>query len=233
MKVFNRYLCGSIIAVLIGAASLTHEVLGDGSKVIKSVPTTHKVVALTIDDGPHPLTTPEILAVLREKNVTATFFALGRNIENRLDILAEVAAAGHEIGNHAYSHRFSHQTSQAEYMEEVKRTETLISKVAPKPILFRPPGGGYNDNLVMLLKNSGYTIVLWSIDPRDWTRPPVAQVVEHVVNNVKNGSIILLHDGQDRLPTPKAIGQIVDRLRAQGYEFVTVSQLLQYYEVQH
>lgn len=99
--------------------------------------------------------------------------------------------------------------------------------------MFRPPGGFYNHQVIETAHQKGYTVVLWSVDPRDWSCPPTAQVVETVVHNIKPGSIVLLHDGQYPLPTPQALGTIIDRLREQGYEFVTVSELLQYNEVRH
>lgn len=198
---------------------------------IKTIPTTHKVVALTIDDGPHYKTTPEILAVLKEKHVRATFFVLGENVERSQELLNQEVTDGHEIGNHAYSHKPLTKMTKNQIKEELTKTENLITKVASKPVLFRPPGGTYNKVVLQTAQDTGYTTVLWSIDPHDWDHPSVKQVVAQVINNVKPGSIVLLHDGQYPLPTSKAISVIIDTLKNQGYEFVTVSELLQYYEI--
>lgn len=200
----------------------------DRAKVIKKVTTNQKVVALTVDDGPNSKSTPELLAVLREKNVKLTMFILGRNAEQHPELLAQAAADGHEIASHTYSHNFINRISREEFEKELDKTEKLITAVAQKPVLLRPPGGGYNDAVVLQAQRRGYTCVLWSVDTQDWKRPSVSTVVNNAMSGIQPGSIVLMHDGQDNLPTAKAIGIIVDRLREQGYKLVTVSELLQY-----
>ena len=223
---------GVVFGAILATAVLVQGLLTDNNKVIKKVPTTHKVVALTIDDGPHYKTTPQMLAVLREKNVKLTLFILGENADSHPEILAQAVADGHEIATHAYSHNLLTKMSKMAVGEELDKAEKAIAVVAPKPTLFRPPGGAYNDTVAAEAGRRGYTTILWSIDPGDWRRPSVGHVVDTVMKNVQPGSIVLLHDGQYPLPTPEAIGIIIDRLRAQGYSIVTVSELLQYYEVQ-
>ena len=222
---------GLVFAVLFTVATVAQGTAEENSKVIKKVPTTHKVVALTVDDGPHCKTTPELLAVLREKNVKLTLFILGKNAVLHPEILAQAVADGHEIGTHAYSHTFLSKVSQAEVKEELDAAEKIITSVAPKPLLFRPPGGAYNDAVLEETRKHGYTTILWSVDPADWRGSSVESVVNNVMKNVEPGSIVILHDGQYPLPTPKAIGIIIDKLQGQGYKIVTVSELLQYYEV--
>jgi peptidoglycan/xylan/chitin deacetylase (PgdA/CDA1 family) len=224
---------GGFFAVILSAAMLVQGILADDAKVIKKVPTTHKVVALTIDDGPHYKTTPQMLAVLREKKVKLTLFILGENAAVHPEILAQAVADGHEIATHAYSHNSLAAMSKGAVEEEFNKAEKTIMTVAPRPTLFRPPGGAYNDTVLNEAKERGYTTILWSVDPGDWRRPSVTHVVDAVLKNVEPGSIVLLHDGQYPLPTPEAIGIIIDRLREQGYSIVTVSELLQYYEVQN
>ena len=192
----------------------------------------YKVVALTIDDGPHYKTTPQILAVLKEKNVKLTLFILGENAKKHPEILAKAVAEGHEIGTHAYSHNFLTKMSQQEVGDEFDKAEQAIMVVAPKPVLFRPPGGGYNETVLAEAQKRGYRTILWSVDPADWQRPSVEHVVTNVMKNVQPGSIVLLHEGQYPLPTPQAISIIIDQLRQQGYSIVTVGELLQYYEEQ-
>lgn len=225
---FFRVLFGVIIASAVVAQGL----LADDSTVIKKVPTTHKVVALTVDDGPHSKTTPQMLAVVREKKVKLTLFILGENAIKHPEILAQAVADGHEIATHAYTHNFLAKMSSIEVGAELDKAEKAITVVAPKPTLFRPPGGSYNDAVTAEARQRGYTTILWSVDPGDWRAPSVKHVVDNVMNNIKPGSIVLLHEGQYPLPTPEAIGIIIDRLREQGYSIVTVSELLQYYEVQ-
>lgn len=221
------------VAVLIATTFITEAHLSDDAHTISKVSTSHKVVALTIDDGPHYKVTPEILAVLKEKQVKVTFFVLGVNAEHFPKIFAQEVADGHEIGTHTYSHPSLPKLGPKKITEEFDKAEKVIAATAPKPTLFRPPGGFYNRQVIELARQYGYTTVLWSIDPHDWSRPPTEKVVEKVLKDTKPGSIILLHDGQYPLPTPQAIGTIIDRLRESGYEFVTVSELLQYNEVRH
>jgi len=231
MMIVRPKFFGVVFGVVLATTVVVQGLLTDNNKVIKKVPTTHKVVALTIDDGPHYKTTPQMLAVLKEKNVKLTLFILGENAESHPEILAQAVADGHEIAIHAYSHNSLAKMSKAQVGEELDKAEKTITVVAPKPTLFRPPGGAYNDTVTAEAGRRGYTTILWSIDPGDWRRPSVAQVVDNVMKNVEPGSIVLLHDGQYPLPTPEAIGIIIDKLRAQGYSIVTVSELLQYYEV--
>lgn len=209
----------------------TMAVVNDKDSVIRKVPTTHKVVALTIDDGPHPQATPEVLQVLREKQVKVTLFVLGANVEAHPELVTQALADGHEIASHAYSHQFLNSMPLTAAAAELERIEAVLAGIGiPKPTLLRPPGGGYNDRIVAMAREKGYTTVLWSVDTGDWRRAPVEQVVKTTLANVRPGSIILMHDGQYPLPTPQAIGKIIDDLRGQGYQLVTVSELLEYYE---
>lgn len=207
--------------------------LQDHEKALKKVPTSHKVIALTFDDGPHRDTTPALLAVLAAKDVRATFFVVGENIVRFPNLLNSVVAGGHEIANHTYDHRIANRISRDELFADLAKTEAAISAVAPKPTLFRPPGGGYNDQLVLDLKKHGYTTVLWSVDPRDWERSSAERTAGFVVKHAFPGAIVLLHEGLGAIHTPEAVGVIIDRLREQGYRFVTVSELMQYYEIRN
>ncbi|MBP2652077.1 MAG: polysaccharide deacetylase [Firmicutes bacterium] len=217
--------CG-IMLVAVAGGNYTHS-----EQVIKKVPTTHKVIALTFDDGPHPKITPTLLAVLKEKEVKATFFVLGMNAEKFPLALKSIVDAGEEVANHGYSHRYSQQINDVDFLQEVISAEEVISKIAPKPSLYRPPGGGYSDRRVMDLKQRGYTTVLWTVDTRDWEGRSSQEIIDTVVKNVKPGDIVLMHEGDFAKATPAAVGTIIDKLRDKGYSFVTVSELLQYYEI--
>ncbi|MDT8901724.1 polysaccharide deacetylase family protein [Anaeroselena agilis] len=223
---------GFILAVGVFAALLAGgHALQDHSRAIKKVPTNHKIIALTFDDGPHPHTTRALLAVLRDKKARATFFLLGENAAKYPDLLAEIAAAGQEIANHGYHHKFPNKQPRAELYDDLARFEKVVAAVGVRPVLFRPPGGGYNDPLVNDLAARGYTTILWSIDTRDWERRSPAQVAATVISGASPGSIVLLHEGECAITTPAAVAVIIDRLRTAGYEFVTVGELLQYYEI--
>jgi len=220
------FLFAGFLVVLAAGGHLSQEC----DRAIKKVPTTKKIIALTFDDGPHPKTTPALLALLEAQKVRATFFFLGENAEKHPDLVA-AAAAGHEIANHGYSHRYPNRRTREDFFADLARAETVIAKAAPAPVLFRPPGGGYNDRLVLELARRGYTTILWSIDPRDWERRDAGAIAAYVVGRAGPGAIVLLHEGDAAPATPAAVNQIIDRLRDQGYEFVTVGELLQNYEI--
>ncbi|CVK21913.1 polysaccharide deacetylase family protein [Sporomusa sphaeroides] len=231
MRRFHLMLCAAVIMaamfVLIDRES------SNDTKIISKVPTTQKVVALTIDDGPHNKVTPEILAILKDKNVKATFFVLGKNVEDNPRIFAQEIADGHEVGVHTYSHSSLPKLSDKKIEEEFEKAEKVILPITAMPTLFRPPGGAFNERVIRIAKQRGYQVVLWSIDTRDWECPPEKRIIDEVYKAVKPGSIILMHDGQYPIPTPRVLGTIIDGLRERGYIFVTVSELLQYNEVGH
>lgn len=220
-------------ALLIVLVGVTEKKLSEDAQTVSHVLTSRKVVALTIDDGPHYKTTPKVLAILKEKQVKATFFVLGKNVEHFPKLLVQEVNDGHEIGSHTYSHRSLLKLKPNRLTEEFEKAEKAVAGTAPKPTLFRPPNGFYNSQVIETAHQRGYTVVLWSIDPRDWSCPPKEIIVERVLKEIKPGSIVLLHDGQYPLPTPEALGILIDRLREQGYQFVTISDLLQYNEIRH
>jgi peptidoglycan/xylan/chitin deacetylase (PgdA/CDA1 family) len=230
-SLLRRGLWGAAILVALLAGTIADNRFHAEVEIVKKVPTTHKVVALTIDDGPHYKTTPELLAVLRKKQVQATLFVLGENAARNPEMITQAVADGHEIANHAYSHKDLTKMTAAQCGEELDKTDQIIARITAKPTLFRPPGGLYNETVLAEARKRGYTTVLWSLDPHDWQRPSVDQVVTTVVQHIAPGSIVLLHDGQYPLPTAAALDILIDQLRSAGYEFVTLSQLLQYYEV--
>lgn len=197
-------------------------------QIVRHIPTQCKIVALTFDDGPNKRTTPAILKILREKDVKATFFVIGESAERSPEMMREIIKDGHEIGNHTYDHEKLTELKVNKVADELKKTETIIEKYEDKPAFFRPPGGFYNRNVLATAQQMGYRLVLWSVDPRDWARPSVQQVVKTVLSHVHPGDIILLHDGQYPSPTPQAVTQVIDSLKAQGYTFVTMSELLHY-----
>jgi len=194
-----------------------------------------KYVALTFDDGPDPVYTPEILDILKEKDVRATFFLVGKNVNSYPEIAKRIVEEGHSIGNHTYSHRSLIPLTAKSTYKEVKDAETAIDEATGvRPTLFRPPRGVYSNYVRGLLKEEGYTLVLWDLSAVDWAELAPKKIVTNVKNRVKPGSIILLHDsgdlithrGGNRASTVKALPEIIDTLRAQGYEFVTVDQMI-------
>lgn len=191
-----------------------------------------KVIALTFDDGPDGKYTPQILDILKQNDVKATFFVVGEMVETHPEVLKREFEEGHEIGNHTFTHMNICNDSVEKLNKEFMKTQDLVKKVTGKePNLFRPPYRAINENLFNLMKSKGVKVVLWSdFDARDWSNPGVEKIVTTIENNIKNGSIILLHDYNnvrcDKSQTVKALERIVPDLKNQGYEFVTISELI-------
>lgn len=188
---------------------------------------TAKVVALTFDDGPHPNITPQLLKVLAEHEVKATFFVLGSQGEAYPALLQAINAGGHEIGNHGYSHQLADRLLPAVRQYEWERTaQVIVAAGAAKPVLYRPPGGVYTDTMLSELQQQGYRTVMWSVDPRDWAGRPATAIVSSVTAEVRPGAIVLLHEGVFAAHTPAAVATIIERLQADGYRFVTIGELM-------
>ncbi len=187
-----------------------------------------KRIALTFDDGPHPRKTPEILDILDKHGVKATFFVVGTNAEYYPHIIKEEAERGHEIANHSYSHSRLSEFTAEQIKEEIERTDVLIKKASGiTPTLFRPPEGKYSENIVKVATDMGKSTVIWTVDTLDWAKTPADVIVENIKNNVTYGSIILFHDFTSKQAhTTEALEIIIPYLKSQGYEFVTVSELI-------
>ena len=179
-------------------------------------------VALTFDDGPHPVYTPELLDGLKERGVCATFFVVGENIPGNEEILKRMDAEGHLIGNHTYSHVKLSELDIARACAEVEKTNALICEVTGKePEFIRPPFGEWKKAMECRFE---MIPVLWNVDPLDWTTKNTALVVERVLKDTKPGDIILLHDYYQS--SVDAALEIVDALTERGYKFVTVDELI-------
>ncbi len=192
-------------------------------------PNESKKIAITFDDGPHPVYTPEILSILAEYGVRATFFVVGENAEWYPELVRRELAEGHEIGNHTYSHANLRKSGYDTVLTEILDMENAVYENAEyRCHLLRPPGGLYGDPVCHAAEMLDYHVILWSIDTRDWAHTPQKTIVNMVLDQVKSGDIILFHDyiGGGDSPTPDAIRQIIPALLARGYRFVTVSELI-------
>ena len=202
---------------------------GREDNVYCGVDTKEKVIALTFDDGPHPRYTDAILDILKEYGIRATFFIVGENAALYPDEVKRIAAEGHEIGNHTYTHADLKRIEGAALMRELSDTENIIYELTGRrPSVFRPPEGRCNETVVGCANELGYATVLWTVDPRDWASPPSGEVAAEIVKNAKCGSVILCHDynSSKRSPTPEALRAVIPQLIEKGYSFVTVSELL-------
>jgi len=183
-------------------------------------------IAMTYDDGPHPQNTPRLLDMLRKRNVKATFYVTGRNVNLYPQITRRIVAEGHEIGNHTWTHRNLKTLSDSAVRKELNTTRDAIVKACGvKPRTMRPPYGALRQNQrAWIYKEYGYPTILWSVDPEDWKRPGISVVTSRIVNNTRNGGIVLAHDLHK--PTVDAMPGTLDGLLRKGFKFVTVSQLL-------
>lgn len=196
-------------------------------QVVKQVklPPGKRAIALTFDDGPWPVTTDKVLDILQQHQVKATFFVLGRNIPNFPQQLQRVANEGHAIGNHSWSHGYG-KYSPAAAQRELDRTAQAIAKYTDfKTMLFRPPGGYLTNGLVAQAHAQKQTTIHWSID--DTYSGSVDKAVNNILKNAQPGGIVLMHDGGgDRRLTLQALPRVIIELKRQGYQLVTIPQLL-------
>jgi peptidoglycan/xylan/chitin deacetylase (PgdA/CDA1 family) len=194
------------------------------------VPMQRKEIALTFDDGPYPFYTPLLLHQLAmEEQTPATFFLVGRTVQEYPQLVERILSAGGEIGNHTFNHYSLTGLPDEEIQDQIADCGALLSQYTGSPLtLFRPPHGRYDTRVVEIARRLGYRTILWSDAPddapKDNSEVPVPVIVQRVLTQAKPGGIILLHSGQYN--TIEAIPQIVDTLHAEGYTFVTVSQLL-------
>ena len=196
--------------------------------LVNRVDTGENVVALTFDDGPDPAGTRTILDTLKSRGVPATFFLIGRDIAAHPDLARDIAAAGHELGNHSFSHDRMIGVTPSWVADEVEATDALIRTTGyTGEILFRPPNGKKLFALPHYLAEHNRTTVTWDVEPDSAGTPDAATIEKTTVDQVRPGSIILLHAMYPaREQTRRAIGPILDGLKQRGFRFVTVSQLL-------
>ncbi|MEU1510424.1 polysaccharide deacetylase family protein [Kitasatospora sp. NPDC005748] len=190
-------------------------------------------MALTFDDGPGPYATAELLTVLRQYGVTATFFVIGANVEKYPRLARRVAEAGHVLGNHTWSHPRLDDLSEPQIRAEIERTtELVVGVTGRRPTLFRAPGGHFTPATLAVCADLGLRPVSWSVDPEDWSNPGADVIVDRVLAEARTGSIVLNHDGcltpgflparggpADRSQTVAAVRHYLPRLVDAGYRF--------------
>lgn len=213
----------------IQAITSSREAYEKTGNVIWEGHTKEKIVAITFDDGPHPSYTPQILDILAKYNAKATFFVSGNKVKSNPGILMREIKEGHEIANHTYHHYYNKNMTAELLSSELDQTDKVIWDIAKyKPSLYRPVGGLHNDIIINTAVKKGYKVILWSWhqDPQDWKRPAPNKISTHIINSLRAGDIILLHDWSDRPQTVKALETTLDYLYKNGYECVTVSDLI-------
>ncbi|MFW6281945.1 MAG: polysaccharide deacetylase family protein [bacterium] len=192
---------------------------------IYSVNRNDKLVAITLDGTWGAENTDQILKILREEDVKISFFFAGYWLEKYPDVVKKIAIEGHEIENHTYTHPHCNSLSKDKLVEELESTSDLIEKmIGKRPRYFRPPFGEYNNNVIQTSNELGYQVIQWTIDSHDWMEPGVDYIVDRVMNNVKSGDIILMHNNAP--DTPEALKKIIPELKNRGFNIVPLSKMV-------
>jgi peptidoglycan/xylan/chitin deacetylase (PgdA/CDA1 family) len=186
-------------------------------------------VALTFDDGPDPVFTRRVLDILGRYGARATFFCVGHHVAAMPEQVRRIAAEGHELGNHTWSHPFLPDLTPTQLREQVERTSEAVERVTGRaPECFRPPYGSQSPEVLAALSALPATLALWDLDSRDWARPGPERIAATVLEGARPGSVVLMHEGGgDRRQTVLALPAIVEGLSARGLELVTVGELMQ------
>ncbi|MFD0277695.1 polysaccharide deacetylase family protein [Kitasatospora sp. NPDC127111] len=191
------------------------------SKPVYELDGGRRVVALTIDDGPDPRYTPTVLSLLEQYGIRATFFLIGENVAEHPALVREIAARGHHIANHTWTHPDLRRLSDTQVRDELTRTSDLLNRTIGKPpTWFRAPGGDWSTASLKVAADLGMRNMAWSVDPRDWARPGTSVITDRILKDVRPGAIVLNHDGGgDRSQTVAALKAYLPVLVDSGYYF--------------
>jgi peptidoglycan/xylan/chitin deacetylase (PgdA/CDA1 family) len=202
-------------------------------KTFTGLPRGARQIALTYDDGPNDPHTLRLLEVLTKHGVQATFFLIGCYVRQRPEIAREIVKAGHVVGNHTFSHPLLIFKSETEIRRELSQCRTALQDaIGQHSNLFRAPFGGRRPAVLRVAHELGLDPVMWNVTGYDWNAPPAEVIERKVTRRIRGGDVILLHDGghkrmgADRGQTLIATDHLIDRYKAEGYEFVTVSQMM-------
>ncbi len=203
-------------------------------RTFTGLPCGSRQIALTYDDGPNDPHTLRLLEVLAKHNVHATFFLIGRYVQHKPQIARPIVQAGHVVGNHTFTHPLLIFKSEAEIRQELTRCRDALRDAIGKPSnLFRPPFGGRRPAVLRMARELGLEPVMWNVTGYDWTAPPAEKIERKVTKQKRGGDVILLHDGghkqmgADRSQTVIATDHLIARYKAEGYEFVTIPQMME------
>ncbi|AAW70666.1 polysaccharide deacetylase family protein [Wolbachia endosymbiont of Brugia malayi] len=202
---------------------LSHKNLSNIKKLLNN---SDKFVALTFDDGPSSNRVNNIINILENYKAKATFFLLGERINKKTsEIVKKIYNAGHELGNHSWSHKKLTSLSSEKQLQELEKTNMVIKNAIERDVKwFRSPYGCHDDNLIKNTNQLNMCSILWTVDSLDWQGDKPEILVDRVVGNVHNGAIILFHDHDNKSNTVEALPQIIKILKKLGYEFVTLSE---------
>lgn len=192
-----------------------------------------KQIALTYDDGPNDPHSFHLLEVLSRHQVRATFFLIGKYVQSRPDMVREMAKAGHVVGNHTFTHPLLTFQSRTEIRSQLSQCQAALRDAVGEPSdLFRPPFGGRRPAVMRIARDLSLQTIMWSVTGFDWDAPPAAAIEKKVSSQIRGGDVILLHDGghkgmgADRSQTVQATDLLLKRYRDEGYEFVTIPEMM-------
>ncbi|CAB4244241.1 Peptidoglycan/xylan/chitin deacetylase, PgdA/CDA1 family [Methylacidimicrobium sp. AP8] len=196
-----------------------------GVRFVNHGPGLGRRIAVTFDDGPTPGVTEKVLAALRERGLSATFFMIGERVSAAPSLAHRVREEGHEIGNHSYTHPQLGRLPAPQVLAQLERTQAAIEQATGfRPRWMRPPYGSFRPAQALLAAQEGLGVVLWSVDTRDWARPGAERIRETVLTQTRPGSIVLMHDLH--LQTAEVLPSILDGLLERGFAFTTISGFL-------
>lgn len=227
-KLFRKWRLLYGFAGVILLSTLFVEVAGSDAPIaIAGTQTSDKVVAMTFDHSWGNTFTPSILDTLQAKNVKATFFLMGPWAKKYPDVAKRIQAEGHEIASHGHKHDNYGEKSGDWVREDIMTANRELEEIVGiRPTLLRPPNGSYSRDSLRVTEEVGMKTIIWNIDSLDWKNPGKDVIIDRVIKRLKAGGIILLHASDTPRQTADALPELIDRIRAAGYEIVTVGELL-------
>jgi peptidoglycan/xylan/chitin deacetylase (PgdA/CDA1 family) len=227
-------LTGAISAAALAAGYQSMAPTGQWyGQTFTGLPHGSRQIALTYDDGPNDPHTLRLLEILAKHGVRATFFLIGRYVRQRPDIAREIVQAGHIVGNHTFTHPLLIFKSEKEIRQQLSECRDALQDAIGEPSnLFRPPFGGRRPAVLRVARELGLEAIMWNVTGYDWNAPPAAVIERKVAKQIRGGDVILLHDGghkqmgADRSQTVIATDRLIARHKTEGYEFVSVPQMM-------
>ena len=202
-------------------------------RTFTGLPRSSRQIALTYDDGPNDPHTLRLLEVLARQDVQATFFLIGRHVQQHQEIAREIVQAGHAVGNHTFTHPLLTFKSESEIRQQLSECRAALQDaIGEHSNLFRPPFGGRRPAVLRVARELGMQSVMWNVTGYDWKAPPADVIERKVAKQIRGGDVILLHDGghkemgADRSQTVMATDRLIVRYKSEGYEFVTIPRMI-------
>jgi len=202
-------------------------------RTFTGLPRSSRQIALTYDDGPNDPHTLRLLEVLARQDVQATFFLIGRHVQQHQEIAREIVQAGHAVGNHTFTHPLLTFKSESEIRQQLSECRAALQDaIGEHSNLFRPPFGGRRPAVLRVARELGMQSVMWNVTGYDWNAPPADVIERKVAKQIRGGDVILLHDGghkemgADRSQTVMATDRLIVRYKSEGYEFVTIPRMI-------